>query len=98
MTRGNQYKFGEPSKLINFRVPQSRVSEFRAVIQKSIDDYYFNGSVASETQEAGEKAMLKRLYEIMNGWLLGKMTQRQISNIPDEVLAEIKEVEGYLNV
>ena len=90
------YKFGEPSKLINLRVPDSRHQEFRAILQKTIDEYYTNGSIASEISEAAEK--LQRLYEIMNAWLLGKMTPTQLRAIPDSVLEEIKEIEGMLNV
>ncbi|HEC37612.1 hypothetical protein LCGC14_0471700 [marine sediment metagenome] len=35
---GNTYKFGEKSKLISFRVPESRDKEYRQIIQKFIDN------------------------------------------------------------
>ncbi len=40
----------------------------------------------------------KRLYEIMNIWLLGKMTDSQKEKIPEKVLNEIEGIEVILNV
>lgn len=39
----------------------------------------------------------KRLYEIMNLWLIGKMTQAQIASIPNNVLEEIEQIEEEFN-
>lgn len=40
----------------------------------------------------------KRLYEIMNLWLLGRMSQDQISLIPDKVVKEIEMMEDEFNL
>lgn len=39
----------------------------------------------------------KRLYEIMNLYLIGKLTNDQISEIPDSIVKEIEEIEVLLN-
>jgi len=93
---GNTYKYGEPSKNINIRVPTSRFQEFRAVAQKAVDNYWFNNKEEKDPSEVPEA--FKRLYEIMAIWLLGKMTQKQKEQIPDSVLKEIEEIEVTINV
>ena len=88
------FKFGEPSKIINFRVPVSRVSEFRPIIQKAIDAYYYSNETDFPEPKNGD---FKRLYQIMNTHLLPKLSNRDIAQIPDFVLEEIEKMEAKYN-
>ncbi|GAG85566.1 unnamed protein product [marine sediment metagenome] len=85
-----KYKFGEKSRFVTVRVPESKYLEYRILIQKTVNNH-FNG-----INEPTEK--LRRLYDIMNAWMLGKMKDDQIENIPEDVLEEIAEIEEILNV
>lgn len=85
------FKFGEPSKMLSVRVPESRHTEFRDVIQDKINSY-FNGEKEGEISPS-----FKRLYEIMNEHLIDKMTSRQLASIPEDILEEITEMEEMLN-
>ncbi len=40
----------------------------------------------------------RRLYDIMNAWMLGRMNNSQIENIPESVIEEIEKIEEILNV
>jgi len=84
-----KYKFGEKSKFVTVRVPESKYKEYRVLIQKTVNNH-FNG-----INEPTEK--FRRLYDIMNAWMLGKMNDNQIENIPEDVLEEIEEIEAILN-
>ena len=85
-----KYKFGEKTKSVTVRVPESKYLEYRILIQKTVNNH-FNG-----VNEPTEK--LRRLYDIMNAWMLGKMNNDQIENIPESVIEEIEEIEESLNV
>ena len=85
------FKFGEPSKIINFRVPVSRVSEFRTVVQKTIDDYYYGNELDFPEPKNGD---FKRLYQIMNTHLLPKLSNKDMAQIPNKVLEEIENMEA----
>ena len=88
------FKFGEPSKIINFRVPMSRVSEFRPIIQKAINDYYYGNELDFPEPKNGN---FKRLYQIMNTHLIPKLSNRDIAQIPAKVLEEIEKMEVEYN-
>ncbi len=60
--------------------------------------YRFVEAKPIEIDDSGVMSNFKRLYEIMNIWLISKMTQKQISNIPENVLKELDNMEGILNV
>ena len=85
------FKFGEPSKIINFRVPVSRVSEFRPIIQKAIDTYYYSNETDFPEPKNGD---FKRLYQIMNTHLIPKLSNSDIAQIPAKVLEEIEQMEA----
>lgn len=77
------YKFQEPSKLLSFRVPESKEKKYRELIQNYIDLYW-------ESKETNPLELLQELYEIMMDHMDVKGTP------PEKVVKRIKKIEEVL--
>jgi len=87
---GKNYKFFKGIKLNQKQVDNWDSNKIKAFLDGSLKPKEINNS------EVIQK--FKRLYDIMNAWMLGKMNNAQIENIPEDVLEEIEEIEEILNV
>ena len=64
--------------------------------QKQVDNWDSNKVKAFLDGSLTER--FRRLYDIMNAWMLGRMNNSQIENIPESVIEEIEGIEAFLNV
>jgi len=88
--------------------PEGKNFEFIKSIklnQEQIDNWdskkvkaFLDGSLKPIEPNSEVMDKFKRLYEIMTSWLLGKMTDDQISLIPDKVLDEIDKMVKVFNL
>lgn len=82
---GKNFEFGKSIKLNQEQLDNWDSKKIKA---------FLDGSLKPNNSEV--MLNYKRLYGIMTSWLLGKMTDAQISLIPDKVLDEIdKMVEDF---
>lgn len=77
------YKFQEPSKLLSFRVPESKEKKYRSLIQLYIDLYW-------ESKETDPIEQFKELYDLMINHMKVK------GKPPEKMINKIKKIEEVL--
>lgn len=109
---GNELEYSDKTKREYEKTPRGRPEgknfEFIKSIklnQKQLDNWdpkkikaFLDGSLKPiESNNSDVMDKFKRLYQIMNLYLIGKLTPEKISEIPNSILIEIEQIEEEFN-